>query len=186
MSSGSLISTSKHNQSPKIAFYLLYFFRRGWGRGVNFEKEKDWIIKSFSKVTVTIYELLCSSLPIIINVFNTISGKIIKQAVLSTVMLAKINIFSFDLCFSKICDGLKSVSILSSFYIVSPYFEYFCQKVQLITRPPAFSYGLPCLVWEWNGLRCRGKFGWSLSQFLLAVCTLALSFYQCLPTPYGR
>ena len=58
-----------------------------------------------------------------------------------------------------------------------PYFEYFCQKVQLITRPPAFSYGLPRLVWEWNCLRCRGKFGWSLSQFLLAVYTLALSFY---------
>ena len=57
------------------------------GGGVNYEKEKAWIIKSFSKVTVTIYKLLCSSLHIIINVFNTVSGKIIKQAVVSTVML---------------------------------------------------------------------------------------------------
>ena len=74
---------------PTIAFYLLYFFWERVGGGINFEKEKDWIIKSFSKVTVTIYELLCSSLHIIINVFNTVSGKIIKQAVVSTVMLSE-------------------------------------------------------------------------------------------------
>ena len=69
--------------------YYIFFGEGGRGGGVNLEKEKDWIIKSFSKVTVTIYELLCSSLHIIINVFNTVSGKIIKQAVVSTVMLSE-------------------------------------------------------------------------------------------------
>ena len=72
---------------PQLSFIYYIFFGEGGGGGVNFEKEKAWIIKSFSKVTVTIYELLCSSLHIIINVFNTVSGKIIKQAVVSTVML---------------------------------------------------------------------------------------------------
>ena len=70
-----------------MPFIYYIFFGEGGGGG-KFWKEKDWIIKSFSKVTVTIYELLCSSLHIIINVFNTVSGKIIKQAVVSTVMLS--------------------------------------------------------------------------------------------------
>ena len=69
--------------------FIYYIFFGEGGGGVNFEKEKDWIIKSFSKVTATIYESLCSSFHIIINVFNTISGKIIKQAVVSTVMLSE-------------------------------------------------------------------------------------------------
>ena len=64
---------------PQLSFIYYIFFGEGGGGG-KFWKEKDWIIKSFSKVTVTIYELLCSSLHIIINVFNTVSGKIIKQA----------------------------------------------------------------------------------------------------------
>ena len=72
---------------------FIYYIFFGEGGGVNFEKEKDWIIKSFSKVTATIYESLCSSLHIIIiayyHVFNTISGKIIEQAVVSTVMLSE-------------------------------------------------------------------------------------------------
>ena len=72
-----------------MPFIYYIFFGEGGRGGVNLEKEKDWIIKSFSKVTVTIYELLCSSLHIIINVFNTVSGKIIKQAVVSTVMLSE-------------------------------------------------------------------------------------------------
>ena len=72
-----------------MPFIYNIFFGEGGGGGENFEKEKDWIIKSFSKVTTTIYESLCSSLHIIINVFNTISGKIIEQAVVSTVMLSE-------------------------------------------------------------------------------------------------
>ena len=69
--------------------FIYYIFLGEGGGGGKFWKEKDWIIKSFSKVTVTIYEFLCSSLNIIINVFNTVSGKIIKQAVVSTVMLSE-------------------------------------------------------------------------------------------------
>ena len=68
---------------------FIYYIFLGEGGGGKFWKEKDWIIKSFSNVTVTIYEFLCSSLNIIINVFNTVSGKIIKQAVVSTVMLSE-------------------------------------------------------------------------------------------------
>ena len=71
-----------------MPFIYYIFFGEGGGGGGKFWKEKDWIIKSFPKVTVTIYELLCSSLHIIINVFNTVSGKIIEQAVVSTVMLS--------------------------------------------------------------------------------------------------
>ena len=73
---------------PQLSFIYYIFFGEGGGGG-KFWKEKDWIIKSFSKVTVTIYEFLCSSLNIIINVFNTVSGKVIKQAVVSTVMLSE-------------------------------------------------------------------------------------------------
>ena len=135
-----MISTSKHNRLHTIAFDLLYFSRRGWGG--KFWKEKDWIIKSFSKVTVTIYELLCSSLHIIINVFNTVSGKIIKQAVVSTVMLNEnSHFFSFDLCFSKICDGLKSVSILSSFLCSHALFWVF------LSESPAHYSPTSLLLW---------------------------------------
>ena len=61
-----VFSTRKHTQLLKMFFLLILFFF--WeGGGLNFEK--DWIMKSFSKATITIYELLCFSLQIIINVF---------------------------------------------------------------------------------------------------------------------
>ena len=62
-----VFSTRKHTQLLKIFFIYSFYYFFWEGGEVNFEK--DWIMKSFSKATITIYELLCFSLQIIINVF---------------------------------------------------------------------------------------------------------------------